>query len=199
MARGSLWQIYKKRVKPPIFDASNVHSRAFGFVFVPVYRCIRAICRAKMRNTKKKSANFVAKVPVKRRKTGSFSAEAARLRTPLGFPPSALPFHSLIRPRFLRPVRTSARSLAPPPAGAGSVFPHASRCHAKCSCRSRAEGRSLEIARPKARRHPVHRRQPRKNAAHDREADKKMPYDKKRARVGRFEPRKQPHRRSTAF
>lgn len=122
MARGSLWQIYKKRVKPPIFDASNVHSRAFGFVFVPVYRCFPAIYRAKKRNTKKKSANFVAKVPVKRRKTGSFSAKAAHLRTPLGFPPSALPFHGPAAPRFLRPVRTSARSLAPPPAGAGGVW-----------------------------------------------------------------------------
>lgn len=127
MARGSLWQIYKKRVKPPIFDASNVHSRAFGFVFVPVYRCSPAIYRAKKRNTKKKSANFVAKVPVKRRKTGSFSAKAAHLRTPLGFPPSELPFHGLLRPRFLRPVRTSARSLAPPPDGVGGVWatPHA--------------------------------------------------------------------------
>lgn len=175
MWRGDLlWQIYKKRVKPPIFDASNVHSRAFGFVFAPVYRCFPAIYRAKKRNTKKKSANFVAKVPVKRRKTGSFSAKVAHLRTPLGFLPSELPFHGLIRPRFLRPVRTSARSLAPPPAGAGGVFPHASRCHAKCSRRSHEEGRSLGIARPHTRRHPVHRRQLGKNAAHDREADKKM-------------------------
>lgn len=146
-----------------------------------------------------KSANFDTKVPVKRRKTGSFSAKVAHLRTPLGFPPSELPFHGLIRPRFLRPVRTSARSLAPPPAGAGGVFLHASRCHAKCSRRSHGEGRSLGIARPHARRHPVHRRQLGKNAAHDREADQKMPLDKTRARVRRFEPRKRPHRRSTAF
>lgn len=146
-----------------------------------------------------KSANFGTKVPVKRRKTGSFSAKVAHLRTPLGFPPSELPFHDLIRPRFLRPVRTSARSLAPPPDGAGGVFPHASRCHAKCSCRSRSKGRSLGIARPHARRHPVHRHQLGKNAAHDREADKKMPLDKTRARVRQFEPRKRPHRRSTAF
>ena len=103
MARGPLPQIYKKRVKLPIFDASNVHSRAFGFVFVPVYRCFPTIYRAKKRNTKKKSANFVAKVPVKRRKTGSFSAKAAYLRTPLGFPPSELPFHGPAAPRFLRP------------------------------------------------------------------------------------------------
>ena len=103
MARGPLPQIYKKRVKLPIFDASNVHSRASGFVFVPVHQCFRAIYRAKKRNTKKKSANFVAKVPVKRRKTGSFSAKAAHLRTPLGFPPSELPFHGPATPRFLRP------------------------------------------------------------------------------------------------
>lgn len=103
MARGSLRQIYKKRVKLPIFDASNVHSRASGFVFVPVYQCFRAIYRAKKRNTKKKSANFVAKVPVKRRKTGNFSAKAAHLRTPLGFPPSELPFHGPATPRLLRP------------------------------------------------------------------------------------------------
>ena len=125
-----------------------------------------------------KSANFGTKVPVKRRKTGSFSAKVAHLRTPLGFPPSELPFHGLIRPRFLRPVRTSARSLAPPPDGAGGVFLHASRCHAKFSCRSRAEGRSLGIARPHVRKHPVRRRQPRKNAAHDREAVRKMTYRK---------------------
>ena len=123
MARGSLRQIYKKRVKRPIFDASNVHSRAFGFVFVPVYRCFPAIYRAKKRNTKKKSANFVAKVPVKRRKTGSFSAKAAYLRTPLGFPPSELPFHGLIRPRLLRPVRTSARSLRTTTCRCGRCFP----------------------------------------------------------------------------
>ena len=103
MARGSLRQIYKKRVKLPIFDASNVHSRASGFVFVPVYQCFRAIYRAKKHNTKKKSANFVAKVPVKRRKTGGFSAKVAHLRTPLGFPPSELPFHGLIRSAFSAP------------------------------------------------------------------------------------------------
>ena len=124
---------------------------------------------------RKKVLTLAQKVPVKRRKTGSFSAKVAHLRTPLGFPPSELPFHGLIRPRFLRPVRTSARSLAPPPDGAGGVFLHASRCHAKCSCRSRAEGRSLGIARPHVRKHPVRRRQPRKNAAHDREADQEMP------------------------
>ena len=74
-----------------------------------------------------KSANFGTKVPVKRRKTGSFSAKAAHLRTPLGFPPSGLPFHGPAAPRFLRPVRTSARSLAPPPDGVGGVWakPHA--------------------------------------------------------------------------
>ena len=136
---------------------------------------IRAIYRAKKRNTKKKSANFVAKVPVKRRKTGSFSAKAARLRTPLGFPPSALPFHGPAAPRFLRPVRTSARSLRTTTCRCGRCLGHVARCHAKCSCRSRSKGRSLGIARPHARRHPVHRRQLGKNAAHDREADKKMP------------------------
>ena len=127
MARGSLWQIYKKRVKPPIFDASNVHSRAFGFVFVPVYRCSPAIYRAKKRNTKKKSANFVAKVPVKRRKTGSFSAKAAHLCTLLGFPPSELPFHGLTRSAFSAPFARLPDLSAPPPAGAGGVFPHATR------------------------------------------------------------------------
>ena len=50
-----------------------------------------------------KSANFGTKVPVKRRKTGSFSAKVAHLRTPLGFPPSELPFHDPATPRFLRP------------------------------------------------------------------------------------------------
>ena len=200
MARGSLWQIYKKRVKPPIFDASNVHSRAFGFVFVPVYRCFPAIYRAKKRNTKKKSANFVAKVPVKRRKTGSFSAKAARLRTPLGFPPFDTPLPRPRRSPLSPPPVTRLPDLsAPPPAGAGGVFPHTSRCHTKCSCRSRSEGRSFGIARPHARRHPVHRRRPRKNAAHDREAVRKMPYRKTRTRIRRFEPRKRPHRRSTAF
>ena len=200
MARGSLWQIYKKRVKPPIFDASNVHSRAFGFVFVPVYRCFPAIYRAKKRNTKKKSANFVAKVPVKRRKTGSFSAKAAYLRTPLGFPPSELPFHGPATPRLLRP-HSHVCAISPHhrlPVRAG-VFPHTSRCHAKCSRRSRAEGRSFGIARPHARRHSVHRRQPRKNAAHGRETIRKMPYRKTRARANRFELRKRPRRRSTAF
>ena len=175
MARGSLRQIYKKRVKLPIFDASNVHSRTFGFVFVPVHQCFPAIYRAKMRNTKKKSANFGTKVPVKRRKTGSFSAKVAHLCTPLGFPPSELPFHGLIRSAFSAPFARLPDLSAPPPAGAGGVFPHASRCHAKCSRRSHGEGRSLGIARPHARRHPVHRRQHGKNAAHDREADKKMP------------------------
>lgn len=165
-------------MKLPIFDASNVHSRAFGFVFVPVYRCFPAIYRAKKRNTKKKSANFVAKVPVKRRKTGSFSAKAAHLRTPLGFPPSALPFHGLIRPRFLRPVRTSARSLRTSTCRCGRCLGQATRCYAKCSRRSHGEGRSLGIARPHARRHSVHRRQPRKNAVHDREAVRKMTYRK---------------------
>jgi len=186
-------------VKLPIFDASNVHSRAFGFVFVPVYWYIRAIYRAKKRNTKKKSANFVAKVPVKRRKTGSFSAKAAHLRTPLGFPPSGLPFHGLIRPRFLRPVRTSARSLRTSTCRCGRCLGHATRCYAKCSRRSHGEGRSLGIARPHARRHPVHRHQLGKNAAHDREADQKMPLDKTRTRVRRFEPRKRARRTSTAF
>ena len=146
-----------------------------------------------------KSANFGTKVPVKRRKTGSFSAKVAHLRTPLGFPPSELPFHGLIRPRFLRPVRTSARSLRTSTCRCGRCLGQATRCHAKCSRRSHGEGRSLGIARPHARRHPVHRRQLGKNAAHDREADQKMPLDKTRARVRRFEPRKRPHRRSTAF
>lgn len=50
-----------------------------------------------------KSANFGTKVPVKRRKTGSFSAKVAHLRTPLGFPPSELPFHGLIRSAFSAP------------------------------------------------------------------------------------------------
>ena len=175
MAQGPLPQIYKKRVKLPIFDASNVHSRAFGFVFVPVYRCFPAIYRAKKRNTKKKSANFVAKVPVKRRKTGSFSAKAAHLRTPLGFPPSALPFHGPPLPAFSGPVRTSARSLRTTTCRCGRCLGHVARCHAKCSRHSHGEGRSLGITRPHTRRHPVHRRQLGKNAAHDREADQKMP------------------------
>lgn len=126
-----------------------------------------------------KSANFGTKVPVKRRKTGSFSAKVAHLRTPLGFLPSELPFHGLIRPRFLRPVRTSARSLRTSTGRCGRCLGHATRCYAKCSRRSHGEGRSLGIARPHARRHPVHRRQPRKNAVHDREAVWKMPLDKR--------------------
>lgn len=186
-------------MKLPIFDASNVHSRASGFVFVPVHQCFPAIYRAKKRNTKKKSANFVAKVPVKRRKTGSFSAKAAHLRTPLGFPPSELPFHGPAAPRFLRPVRTSARSLRTSAGRCGRCLGHVARCHAKCPCRSHGEGRSLGIARPHARRHPVHRHQLGKNAAHDREAGQKMPLDKTRTRVRRFEPRKRARRTSTAF
>ena len=122
-----------------------------------------------------KSANFGTKVPVKRRKTGSFSAKTAHLCTLLGFPPSELPFHGLTRSAFSAPFARLPDLSAPPPDGAGGVFPHASRCHAKCSCRSRSKGRSLGIARPHARRHPVHRRQLGKNAAHDREADQEMP------------------------
>lgn len=72
MARGSLRQIYKKRVKLPIFDASNVHSRASGFVFVPVYQCFCAIYRAKKRNTKKKVLTLVQNPPVKEEKRGAF-------------------------------------------------------------------------------------------------------------------------------
>ena len=125
-----------------------------------------------------KSANFGTKVPVKRRKTGSFSAKVAHLCTPLGFPPSELPFHGLIRPRFLRPVRTSARSLRTTTCRCGRCLGHVARCHAKCSRRSRSKGRSFGIARPKAQRHSVHRRQPRKNAVHDREAVRKIPYRK---------------------
>ena len=52
---------------------------------------------------KEKSANFGTKIPVKRRKTGSFSAKAAHLCTPLGFPPSELPFHGLTRSAFSAP------------------------------------------------------------------------------------------------
>lgn len=72
MARGSLRQIYKKRVKLPIFDASNVHSRASGFVFVPVHQCFRAIYRAKKRNTKKKVLTLAQKSPQKEEKRGAF-------------------------------------------------------------------------------------------------------------------------------
>lgn len=73
--------------------------------------------------TIKKSANFVAKVPVKRRKTGSFSAKAAYLRTPLGFPPSGFPFHGLIRPRFLRPRSHACAISRPSTCRCGRYFP----------------------------------------------------------------------------
>lgn len=74
-----------------------------------------------------KSANFGTKVPVKRRKTGSFSAKVAHLRTPLGFPPSELPFHGLIRSAFSAPFARLPDLSAPPPDGVGGVWatPHA--------------------------------------------------------------------------
>jgi len=62
----------------------------------------RDLSRGKAQH-EEKSANFGTKVPVKRRKTGSFSAKVAHLRTPLGFPPSELPFHGLIRSAFSAP------------------------------------------------------------------------------------------------
>lgn len=108
----------------------------------------RDLSRGKAQH-EEKSANFGTKVPVKRRKTGSFSAKVAHLRTPLGFPPSELPFHGLLRPRFLRPVRTSARSLAPPPDGVGGVWatPHAATRNAPAAHTGKKDVR-LELHAP---------------------------------------------------
>lgn len=46
-----------------MFDASNVHSRTSGFVFVPVYQYFPEIYRAKKRNTKKKVLTSAQKSP----------------------------------------------------------------------------------------------------------------------------------------
>ena len=129
--------------------------------------------------TRRKKCELCRKSPREKKKNGELfgkscaPAHTARLPPLRNSPSTAPPL-----PAFSGPIRTSARSLRTTTCRCGRCLGHVVRCHAKCSCRSRAEGRSFGIARPKARRHPVHRRQPRKNAVHDREAVRKMTYRK---------------------
>ena len=182
-------------MKPPIFDASNVHSRAFGFVFVPVYRCSPAIYRAKKRNTKKKSANFGTKVPAKRRKTGSFSAKVAHLCTPLGFPPSELPFHGLIRS-----VRTSARSLRTSTCRCGRCFPsrHTLATRNAPAAHTGKDVR-LELHAPMPEDIPFTDANSGRTQRMIEKQTRKCHKKRTRARVRRFEPRKRARKTSTAF
>ena len=96
-----------------------------------------------------KSANFGTKIPVKRRKTGSFSAKAAHLCTPLGFPPSELPFHGLTRSAFSAPFARLPDLSAPPPDGVGGVWatPHAATRNALAAHTGKKDVR-LELHAP---------------------------------------------------
>lgn len=200
MARGSLWQIYKKRVKPPIFDASNVHSRAFGFVFVPVYRCFPAIYRAKKRNTKKKKCELCRKSPREKKKNGEL------------FGKSCAPAHTARLPAFGTPLPRPRRSplspapfarlpdlSAPPPAGAGGVWVTSLAATRNAPAVPARKDVRLELHARRPKGTPFTDGNRGRTQCMIEKQSGKYHIEKTRARASRFELRRRPHRRSTAF
>ena len=147
-----------------------------------------------------KSANFGTKIPVKRRKTGSFSAKVVHLCTPLGFPPSKLPFHGLTRSAFSAPFARLPDLSAPPPDGVGGVWatPHAATRNALAAHTGKKDVR-LELHAPMPENTPFTDANSGRTQRMIEKQTRKFHKIKTRARVRRFKPRERPRKTSTAF
>ena len=146
-----------------------------------------------------KSANFGTKVPVKRRKTGSFSAKTAHLCTLLGFPPSELPFHGLTRSAFSAPFARlpDLSHLHRMVWAVFSLTPHAATRNAPAA--HTGKDVRLELHAPMPEDTSFTDANSGRTQRMIEKQTRKCHKIKTRARVRRFEPRKRPRKTSTAF
>lgn len=199
VARGSLPQIYKKRVKLPIFDASNVHSRASGFVCVPVHQCFRAIYRAKKRNTKKKVLTLAQKSPQKEEKRGAFRQKLRTCAHRSAFRLRNSPSTASSAP--LSPLRSHVCPISPhlhlPVRAVFSLTPHVATRNAP-AVPARKDVR-LELHAPMPEDTPFTDANSGRTQRMIEKQTRKCHKKRTRARVRRFEPRKRARKTSTAF
>ena len=186
-------------MKLPIFDASNVHSRASGFVCVPVYQCFRTINRAKKHNTKKKVLTLAQNPPVKEEKRGAFRQKLRTCAHRSAFRLRNSPSTASSAPAFSAPFARLPDLSAPPPAGVGGVWakPHAATRNAPAA--HTGKDVRLELHAPMPEDTPFTDANSGRTQRMIEKQTRKCHKLRTRARVRRFEPRKRPRRTSTAF